>query len=230
MWLNYPNNPTGAVADLNFLAQVVDYARRHNLLLCHDAPYCEVGYDGYVAPSVLQVSGASEVAVEFNSLSKMANMAGWRVGMAVGNAQAVSALGQVKSNIDSGIFRPLQEAAVEALSLDQAWLAERNAIYQERMQIVVQAVTEAGMPAPRPRATLYVWAPIPPGWTSEGFGLKLLGETGVAVAPGSFFGRGGAGYVRISVTAPTARLREAMARLVRFVETAEADQGGKVQP
>ncbi len=220
MWLNYPNNPTGATADLDFLAQAVEFARRHDLLLCHDAPYCEVCYDGYVAPSVLQVDGALEVAIEFNSLSKMANMAGWRVGMAVGNAQAIGALGQVKSNIDSGIFQPIQEAAVEALSLNPAWLAERNAIYQERMEIVLHAVEAAGMAAPRPRATLYVWAPVPSGWTSEGFGLALLGETGVAIAPGSVFGPGGEGYVRISVTAPTERLREATQRLVPFVETA----------
>ena len=233
MWLNYPNNPTGATADLAFLTKAVEYARANDLLLCHDAPYCEVGYDGYVAPSVLQVDGALEVAVEFNSLSKMANMAGWRVGMVVGNAEAVAALGQVKSNIDSGIFQPLQEAAVQALSIAPDWITARNAIYRERMEIVVTGVTAAGMVAGRPRATLYVWTPIPPGWTSRGgtaeeFGLRLLNETGVAVAPGSFFGPGGEGYVRISVTAPTERLREAVRRLVGFVVENRYDIDGKV--
>jgi len=224
MWLNYPNNPAGATADLAFFARAVAYARRHDLLLCHDAPYCDVTYDGYVAPSLLQVDGAADVAVEFNSLSKTANMAGWRVGMAVGNAAALSSLAQVKSNVDSGLFRPLQEAAVCALSVEPAWLAARNSVYRERLEIVLDGLNAAGMAASRPRATLYVWARIPEpgegqvpsGWTSETFALALLERTGVAVIPGSFFGPGGEGYVRVSVTAPTPRVREAMQRLCQF--------------
>jgi LL-diaminopimelate aminotransferase len=225
MWLNYPNNPTGGTADLAFFAQAVDYARRHDLLLCHDAPYCDVTYDGYVAPSLLQVDGAADVAVEFNSLSKTANMAGWRVGMAVGNADALASLAQLKSNVDSGLFHPLQEATIRALSIDPEWLSVRNQVYRERLDIVLAELEAAGMTAPRPRATLYVWARIPEpgerkvpaGWTSETFALELLEHTGVAITPGSFFGPGGEGYVRISVTAPTARVREAMQRLRRFV-------------
>jgi len=217
MWLNYPNNPTGGTADLAFFGQAVDYARRHGLLLCHDAPYCDVTYDGYVAPSLLQVDGATDVAVEFNSLSKTANMAGWRVGMAVGNADALASLARVKSNVDSGLFRPLQEATIRALSIDPDWLSARNRVYRERLDIVLAGLEAAGMTAPRPRATLYVWARIlEPGWTSETFALKLLERTGVAIVPGSFFGPGGEGYVRISVTAPTAQVREAMERLRRF--------------
>jgi LL-diaminopimelate aminotransferase len=216
MWLNYPNNPTGATADLDFFARAVDFAHRHSLLLCHDAPYCDVTYDGYVAPSLLQVEGAAEVAVEFNSLSKMANMAGWRVGMAMGNAEALSALARLKSNVDSGIFRPLQEAAVRALSADAAWLAARNAIYQARIDIVLEVLDAVGMEATRPRATLYVWARVPAEWESEPFALVLLEQVGVAVAPGPFFGPSGEGYVRLSVTAPTERVREAMERLRRF--------------
>ncbi len=213
MWLNYPNNPTGATADLDFLAQAVDFARRHNILLCHDAPYCDVTYDGYVAPSVLQVPGAAEVAVEFNSLSKTANMAGWRVGMAVGNAEALAALAQVKSNVDSGIFRPLQEATVQALSLPDEWIAARNRIYQERLEIILEGLAAAGMETNRPRAALYVWAKMPAGWdSSETFALALLEKTGVVLAPGSFFGPAGEGYLRLSVTAPTERVREAMRR------------------
>jgi LL-diaminopimelate aminotransferase len=218
MWLNYPNNPTGATADLDFFARAVSFAREHNILLCHDAPYCDVTYDGYVAPSLLQVDGATEVAVEFNSFSKTANMAGWRVGMTVGNAEALSALAQIKSNVDSGIFRPLQEAAVRALSADPAWLAARNAVYQERIGIVLEALDAVGMKATRPRATLYVWARVPKGWGSEPFALALLEQTGVAIAPGLFFGPSGEGYVRLSVTAPTERVREAMTRLCRFAE------------
>jgi LL-diaminopimelate aminotransferase len=218
MWLNYPNNPTGGTADLAFFARAVDYARRHDLLLCHDAPYCDVTYDGYVAPSLLQVDGAAHVAVEFNSLSKTANMAGWRVGMAVGNADALASLARVKSNVDSGVFRPLQEATIRALSIDPDWLSARNHVYRERLDIVLAGLEGTGMTAPRPRATLYVWARIPePGWTSETFALRLLERTGVAIVPGSFFGPGGEGYVRISVTAPTTQVREAMERLRHFV-------------
>lgn len=230
LWLNYPNNPTGATADLGFFGNAVAYARQHNLLLCHDAPYCDITYDGYEAASVLQVKGACDVAIEFNSLSKMANMAGWRLGMAVGNAEAVAALGQVKSNIDSGIFQPIQEAGVEALSLDPAWIAERNLVYAERMEIVLEGVRSAGMQAARPRATLYIWAPVPAGSSSERFGLALLNEAGVAVAPGSFFGPAGEGYVRVSVTASTVQLREAMARLVQFVAALQREPEGKVKP
>jgi LL-diaminopimelate aminotransferase len=217
MWLNYPNNPTGAVAGLDFFARIVSFARAHSILLCHDAPYCDVTYGGYVAPSLLQVPGAEEVAVEFNSLSKTANMAGWRVGMAVGNAEALAALAQVKSNVDSGIFRPLQEAAVRALAADPEWLAARNAIYAERIDVILETLAEVGMEAVRPRATLYVWARVLAGWVSEAFARDLLERTGVAVAPGPFFGPAGEGYVRLAVVAPTERVREAMARLRGFI-------------
>jgi LL-diaminopimelate aminotransferase len=217
MWLNYPNNPTGATADLEFFAQAVAFARRHGLLLCHDAPYCDVTYDGYVAPSMLQVDGASEVAVEFNSLSKTCNMPGWRVGMAVGNADALAALAQLKSNLNSGIFRPVQEAAARALSVAPEWLSVRNRVYQERIEIIAEGLNAVDIEASCPRATLYVWARVPPGWaSSEEFALALLEQTGVSVAPGSFFGPAGEGYVRLSVTAPTERVREAMERFHRF--------------
>ena len=216
MWLNYPNNPTGATADLEFFAQAVDFARRYGLLLCHDAPYCDVTYDGCVAPSLLQVPGALEVAVEFNSLSKTFNMAGWRVGMAVGNADALASLAQIKSNVDSGLFRPLQEAAIRALSTDSAWLSARNEVYRERLEIVLEGLDAVGMRASHPRATFYVWTRVPSGWASEEFALALLERTGIAVAPGSFFGPAGEGYVRISATAPTERIQEAMERLRQF--------------
>ncbi len=213
MWLNYPNNPTGATADLDFYAQAVEFARQHNLLLCHDAPYSDVTYDGYVAPSLLQVDGASEVAVEFNSLSKTFNMAGWRMGMAVGNAEVLALLARIKSNVDSGIFRPLQEAAVRALSVNPETIPARNAIYRERLVILLEGLKAIGIGAPLPQATLYIWAEVPSGWTSEAFALSLLDETGISVAPGSFFGPAGEGYIRVSVTAPTEQVREAKDRL-----------------
>jgi LL-diaminopimelate aminotransferase len=217
LWLNYPNNPTGATADLDFFARAVHFAREHDLLLCHDAPYCDVTYDGYRAPSLLEVPGALQVAVEFNSLSKSWNMAGWRVGMAVGNRHALDALAQIKSNVDSGIFRPLQEAAAKALGTDAGWGAGRNRIYQERRDILLEALTASGLKAARPRATLYLWAQVPHGTTSAGWARELLQETGVAVAPGSFFGAAGEGYVRLSVGAPTDRIEDAMARLAGFM-------------
>jgi LL-diaminopimelate aminotransferase len=214
MWLNYPNNPTGAVADLGFLNEAVAFARRHDILLCYDAPYCDVTFDGYVAPSILQVEGARDVVVEFNSLSKTYNMAGWRMGMAVGNADVLGALAQVKSNVDSGMFHPLQEAAIEALSVESAWISERNAIYRERLQILVEGLRAVGLEATLPHAGLYLWVPVPAGETAEDYARRWLEDAGVAVAPGSFFGALGHGYIRISATAPTARVREAMTRIL----------------
>jgi LL-diaminopimelate aminotransferase len=213
MWLNYPNNPTGAVTDLTYLREVVAFARRHQILVCYDAPYADVTYGGYVAPSILQVDGAKDVAIEFNSLSKTYNMAGWRMGMAVGNARMLSALAQVKSNIDSGMFYPLQEAAVQALQADSAWIARRNSIYLRRLEILVQGLGELGLHASMPRAALYLWVPVPGTETAEALARRWLSTAGVAVAPGSFFGSAGSGYVRVSITAPTPRIAEAVQRL-----------------
>lgn len=213
LWLNYPHNPTGATAEPDFLEEAVAFARQHHLLLCHDAPYSEIAYDGYVAPSVLQVPAAVEVAVEFHSLSKTFNMAGWRVGMAVGNAEALAMLARLKSNVDSGHFRPVQEAAVAALRTDVAWIAARNAVYAERLALLHEALTRVGWPISLPKATFYLWAPLPTGPSSKAFALDLLEATGVAVAPGAFFGAGGEGYVRLSVTAATERIVEAARRI-----------------
>ncbi|HOG45974.1 MAG TPA: LL-diaminopimelate aminotransferase [Anaerolineae bacterium] len=213
MWLNYPNNPTAATPTMAFLAEAVAFAREHDLLLCYDNPYCDVTFDGYVAPSILQVPGASDVALEFNSLSKTYNMAGWRVGMAVGSAQAVEALARVKTNIDSGIFAAIQEAAAAALTGDQTWLAERNAIYQRRRDAVLEFLPAAGMQAETPLSTLYVWARVPAGESSVALAKRILEATGVWLTPGTAFGAHGEGYVRIALTHPEARLREAGDRL-----------------
>lgn len=216
MWLNYPNNPTGAVADLGFLTEVVAFARAHDFLICYDAPYADVTYDGYLAPSILEVDGARDVAIEFNSLSKTYNMAGWRMGMAVGNAEVLAALAQVKSNIDSGMFHPLQEAAARALSVDAAWIAERNGRYRDRLGMLVAGLQDLGLEATMPRAALYVWARVPDGAGAEALARRWLTEAGVAVAPGGFFGPSGRDYVRVSITAPASRIEEALDRLKRL--------------
>jgi len=217
MWLNYPNNPTGAVAPLSFFEQAVEFCRRYDILLCHDAPYADVCYDGYRAPSLLSVPGAKEVAVEFNSLSKSHNMAGWRVGMAVGNATALAALVQIKSNIDSGIFLAVQDAAVTALTGDQTWIAARNAEYESRRDLLLDVLVNVwGLPVEKPQAGLYLWPQVPTGYTSASFADKILMETGVSMTPGSAFGPHGEGYLRISVGQTTDRVKVAAARLREF--------------
>lgn len=216
MWLNYPNNPTGAVASLEFFERAVAFARRYDVLICHDNPYCDIVFDGYTAPSLLQVSGAMEVALEFNSISKTYNMAGWRVGMAVGNATAVEALARTKTNIDSGIFRPIQDAAGVALTGDQSWLADRNEIYRERRDLILSTLDEIGIQADKAMASLYIWAKVPPGYSSAEFVRTLLEDAGISIAAGSAFGAHGEGYVRISLGMSTERIQEAMERLRRL--------------
>jgi len=213
LWLNYPNNPTTATATLEFFELAVAFARANDLLLVHDNPYCDVCFDGYVAPSLLQVPGAKQTAIEFNSLSKSHNMGGWRVGMAVGNPEAIAALSRLKTNIDSGIFRAIQDAATEALTGDQEWLSERNDVYARRRDIVLKALPAAGMSAQTPRGTIYVWAKIPSGYTSADFCNWLLEKAAVSITPGPAFGKQGEGYVRISLGQKTERIVEAMERL-----------------
>jgi LL-diaminopimelate aminotransferase len=217
LWLNYPNNPTGATATLDMLAEAVDFCRRYEILLCHDAPYVDVTFDGYVAPSVLQIPGAKEVAIEFNSLSKTYNMAGWRVGMAVGNQVAVKAMATVKTQIDSGIGRPIQDMAAAALSGDQSWLAERNAVYQERRDLVLAALRRMGFQVDTPKAGLYLWFRVPDGMTSLEFHTHLLEKAHLSLTPGHIYGKNGEGYIRLSLAVETGRLREALGRLERIM-------------
>lgn len=217
MWLNYPNNPTGAVADVSFFEKAVDFCRRHHILLCHDAPYADVCFDGYRAPSILAVPGAKDAAIEFNSLSKSHNMAGWRIGMAVGNKVAVQALLRVKSNVDSGIFLPIQEASVAALAGDQAWLQQRNLEYQRRRDMLYDLlVNDWRLAVAQPRASLYLWPRLPGGFTAADFAEKILIETGVSLTPGSAFGPHGEGYLRISVGQTTDKVIAAIARLRKW--------------
>ena len=174
LWLNYPNNPTGAIASLTFLAEAVEFARQYDILLCHDAAYAQVTFGGYRAPSILEIPGAKEVAIEFNSLSKSHNMAGWRVGAAVGNAQALRSLYTLKTNADSGHFLPVMEAAIAAMTGDQSWQAGRNEVYRQRRDLVITALHARGLPARSPQAGLYVWCPVPAGQTSVEFATRLL--------------------------------------------------------
>ena len=216
LWINYPNNPTAAVADLDFFERVVAFAKRYDLVVCHDAPYTEVAFDGYRPPSFLQAPGAKDVGVEFHSLSKSYNMTGWRIGMVVGNEGIVDALMRVKSNLDSGIPQAIQHAAIEALLGDQDCIAEHNAIYQRRRDLVVKTLAKIGLRTKPPRASLYVWARIPEGYTSLDFCTKLLDETSVVVTPGSGYGKNGEGYVRLSLTTPDDRLEEGLSRMERW--------------
>jgi len=216
LWINYPNNPTAAVADLDFFERVVAFAKRHELAVCHDAPYTEVAFDGYRPPSFLQAPGARDVGVEFHSLSKSYNMTGWRIGMVVGNEEIVGALTRVKSNLDSGIPQAIQYAAVEALLGDQDCIEEHNAIYQRRRDLVVETLAKIGLRTKPPRASLYVWARIPEGYTSLDFCTKLLDETSVVVTPGSGYGKNGEGYIRLSLTIPDDRLEEGLSRMERW--------------
>ncbi len=221
LWLNYPNNPTAAVASLDFFAEAVDFARRHRLLMCHDAAYAQVTYDGYRAPSPLEVPGAKEVCVEFNTLSKSHNMAGWRVAALIGNPAVIKAVYTLKTNVDSGHFRPVMEAAVAAMMGDQAWLQGRNEIYRQRRDIVLRTLDSLGWQAGVTKASLYVWFAIPAGQTSAEFTDRILDQARVSLTPGSVFGSHGEGYIRLSLTAPTERVREGMQRLeASFPKTA----------
>ena len=215
LWLNYPNNPTGAIASLSFFEEVITFARKHRILVAHDAPYVDICFDGYTAPSLMQVPGAKDVAIEFNSLSKTYNMAGWRLGMAVGNPEVIDYLFTYKSQMDTSTFGPIFSAGVKALTGDQSWLEERNEIYKERRDLVVRGLKSAGFSLETPHAAIYVWAKLPDGERdSIAFCSRLLEETGVSTTPGIVYGEHGEGFLRISLGTSTDRIREAMERIV----------------
>lgn len=218
MFLCYPNNPTAGTADLEFFSRAVEFARENDILLVHDSAYVEITYDGYRAPSVLEVDGAKDVAVEFGSLSKPFNMTGWRLGYVVGNAEAVRALGVVKTNTDSGQFQAVQRAGVEALTnpASREFIERMCRVYRRRRDATVQTLQRLGCPVAAPRGSFYVWAPVPEGFTSAGFAAEVLDRVGVIVTPGSAYGVQGEGYFRISLTLPDERLEEALRRLASF--------------
>jgi LL-diaminopimelate aminotransferase len=216
LWINYPNNPTAACATLEFFERVVHFARRHDIAVCHDLAYADVAYDGYMPPSFLEVSGAREVGIEFNSLSKAYNMTGWRVGMAVGNAALVDALTRVKSNLDSGIPQAIQQMAIAAMDGPQDVIAQHNAVYQRRRDRVVAVLRAIGLTVEPPKASLYIWAKLPGGERSIDFATRLLEDTGVVVTPGIGYGVHGEGYIRLSLTTPDDRIDEGLRRLAAW--------------
>ena len=214
LWINYPNNPVAATADRAFFGRVVEFARRHDILVCHDVAYAELAYDGYRPVSFLSVPGAKEVGIEFYSLSKTYNMAGCRIGFAAGNADVLADLAQIKSNIDYGVFYAVQEAGIAALTGSQESVAETARTYQRRRDILVDGLGAAGWPMPKPQASMFVWAPLPPGYASAAaFAADLLEKAGVIVIPGVAFGRQGEGYVRIALVKDEETLREAVRRV-----------------
>ncbi|MBI5310917.1 MAG: LL-diaminopimelate aminotransferase, partial [Actinobacteria bacterium] len=215
IFLNYPNNPTGAVVPDGFFAEVVDFAKQHDLLVVHDASYTETAYDGYRPPSFLQTPGAKDVGVEVFSLSKGYNMTGWRAAAIVGNADAVATYWRLKTNVDSGNFEAVQLAAVEALSeRTDAAVEAMNAIYQRRRDLVCDALEAIGVQVQRPKATIYIWAPVPDGFESAAaYCAHVLEESAVVISPGGAYGASGEGFFRISLTTPDERLTEAVERL-----------------
>jgi LL-diaminopimelate aminotransferase len=213
LWINYPNNPTGAVADLAFFNRAAEFAKKHNILVCHDGPYSEVAFDSYQPVSFMQAEGAKETGIEFHSLSKTYNMTGWRIGMAVGNAQAIGALRTLKSNLDSGIPQAIQRMGIAALNGPQDAIAEHNGIYQRRRDLICEVLNNIGLQATPPKASLYVWAKVPEGYNSVDFTADLLDQVGVAVTPGVGYGRTGEGYVRLSLTIADASLVKGLSRL-----------------
>ena len=213
MWLNYPNNPTSAVATDEDFASAIAYCRDNDIALLHDAAYSEVGYDGYQPGSFLQMAGSLDIGLEFHSLSKTYNMTGWRIGMAVGNADMIKALFQIKANLDSGIPQAVQEMAMEALTGPQDCVAENVATYKWRRDRVIQALTVMGLKVEVPRASLYVWAPVPGGYTSAEFAARLLEDTDIVVTPGTSYGKYGEGYIRLSLTTPDEQVEKGCRRL-----------------
>ena len=213
MWINYPNNPTGAVAGLDFFNSVVEFAAKHDIIVCHDNPYSEVTFDDYEPVSLLQANGAKDIGVEFNTFSKSYNMTGWRIGMVVGNAKIVGALRTLKSNLDSGIPQAIQYAAIEALNGPQDCIAEHNSIYQRRRDLIVEVLNNIGLEVSVPKAGLYIWAKVPEGYNSVDLTTDLLDQVGVAVTPGTGYGRNGEGYVRLSISIPDASLVKGLSKL-----------------
>ena len=216
LFINYPNNPTAAVAERPFYKAVIDFAQRYQIIVCHDAAYSEIAFEGYQPLSFLEIEGAKEVGIEFHSLSKTFNMTGWRIGFAVGHAEIVSALGKVKTNIDSGVFQAIQEAGVEALRHFDTPVPETIQVYQRRRDVMVTGLREIGLEVDLPKATFYLWIQVPEKYTSSLFATLLLEQAGIVVTPGNGFGEEGEGYVRMALTVDEPRLREAIERLKRI--------------
>lgn len=213
MFINYPNNPTSAIAGRSFYKDVIDFAAMHNIIVCHDAAYSEIYFDGKKPLSFLQIPGAKDVGIEFHSLSKTYNMTGWRIGFAVGNAAAIAGLGKIKSNLDSGIFQAVQEAGIEALKTDDIILEKIRDTFQQRRDVLYNGLKKIGIEVQKPQATFYLWAKVPKGFTSSEFVTHLLNNAGVLGTPGNGFGAPGEGYIRFALTASAKRIKEAADRI-----------------
>jgi len=216
LFINYPNNPTSAIAERPFFEEVVAFARRYGIVVCHDAAYSELAFDGYRPLSFFEVEGAKEVGIEFHSLSKTFNMTGWRIGFAVGNPEIVSGLGRVKTNIDSGLFQAIQEAGIEALNHFDTPIPNIIRIYEGRRDVMVKGLREMGLEVDLPRATFYLWIRVPRGYTSAQFATLLIEQAGIVATPGNGFGEAGEGYIRMTLTVGESRLREAIERLKKI--------------
>lgn len=221
MFLNYPNNPTGVVADLSFFRKVVEFAKCYDILVCHDAPYSEVYFDGLKPTSFLQAEGACEVGIEFHSLSKTYNMTGWRIGWAAGNSYAIEVLGRFKSNVDSGVFQAIQYAGIEALEGPQECVEENRSVYQERRDTALAGLQTMGWKIDPPQGSFYFWVPVPQGYTSASFAELVLEKAGVIVTPGNGYGDYGEGFFRIALTVGVDRLKEAMDRMYNAIGKVE---------
>tara|TARA_B100001996_G_C18630603_1_gene581611 strand:+ start:39 stop:1202 length:1164 start_codon:yes stop_codon:yes gene_type:complete len=218
LWVNYPNNPTGAIANDDFYEKVIAWGIKHDIIIAHDLAYSEVTFDGYTAPSILEYPNAKDICIELNSLSKSYNMTGWRIAMAVGNKDLVQALRTIKSNIDSGAPQAIQEMAIEALTGPRDDIVEHNKIYQLRRDKVVASLEQLGLTVNNPKASLYVWAKIPSNEESSAtFVSKIIDETGVVLTPGNGYGEYGEGYIRVSLTTPDDQLDEALQRLNDYI-------------
>ncbi|MCI0469697.1 MAG: aminotransferase class I/II-fold pyridoxal phosphate-dependent enzyme, partial [Nitrospirae bacterium] len=213
MFLNYPNNPTAAVASLDFFKRVVDLALKHNIIVCHDAAYSEIYYDNDKPASFLEIEGAKDVGIEFHSLSKTYNMTGWRIGFAVGNSNVISGLGKIKTNLDSGVFQAIQEASITALCTEESILSGIRDVYQQRRDALYKGLRDIGLRVSKPSAAFYLWAGIPPGFDSKTFVAHLLEKAGILGTPGVGFGEYGEGYIRFALTKPVERIREAVERI-----------------
>jgi len=214
IWINYPNNPTGAVCDLDFYEKLVTWAKKNEIIICSDNAYCEMTYDGYVAPSILQVPGAKEIAIEFTSLSKAYNMTGWRIAMAAGSKELIAALGIVKTNTDSGQFKAIQKAATVALTSSQECISELNKVYTIRRDLLIKGLNELGWNIKPIKATFYLWAPIPPRFkSSTEFCAEILEKCGIVFVPGNGYGAEGEGYFRAAITVSQEKIIEGLQRL-----------------
>ncbi len=213
MWLNYPNNPTSAIATEDDFKEAISFCKQYDIALLHDAAYSEIGYEGYRPLSFMEIPGAKEIGIEFHSLSKTYNMTGWRSGMAVGNPDMIKALFQIKANLDSGIPQAVQEMSMQALLDDQKCVQSNIDIYQARRDRVITALTRMGLEVAVPKASLYIWAPIPDGFTSADFAARLLADNDIVVTPGSSYGKCGEGYIRLSLTTPDEQVEKGCVRL-----------------